>query len=111
MPLFLLLVDGAADDDAATDARVRAWIARGTSAGVVRGGGTLSPGPLRVLRGAGVTVTVRGGERAGPRRAVLFEAEDEPSALAWAAACPGEGALGLYGVDDEAGGDWVVLRE
>lgn len=104
MPRFLLLIEAEREEDGThgeTSRRIHEWIRRGREVGVVQGRARLSNPRLRIERGGGVTVVVAcGGSAPAAARALVFEAEDDSSALSWASGCPGEGGLSLFGLDD-----------
>lgn len=101
MPAFLLVIERERTATADGAEQLQAWLLRGVRAGVIRGELAVGDPRLRVVREGGVTVAVEDGAHSlKPERVVVFEAEDDKSALAWAAGCPGEGALELYGIAD-----------
>lgn len=103
MPRFLLLIDQQPQEPQGHESeagRVSEWMARGRAAGVVQARADLGETRLRVVREGGVTVVVSTGRSTAAARVLVFEAEDEASALAYAAGCPGEASLSLFGLED-----------
>jgi hypothetical protein len=76
------------------------WLARGVAAGVIQSHASLESPQLRVLREGGIPLAVESSAHA-PRDVILFEAEDGPSALVFAASCPGQATVSLSRVDAE----------
>jgi hypothetical protein len=94
MPRYLMLVEAGAPLDE--------WVAHGVAAGVIQTHAALQSPSMRVLREGGIPLAV---ETAGnaPHDVVMFEAQDGPSALVFAASCPGRATVSLFKVDAGAG--------
>jgi hypothetical protein len=94
MPRYLMLVEAGAPLDE--------WVAQGVAVGVIQAHAGLQS-RTRVLRDGGIPLAVEASNNA-PHDVILFEAQDGPSALVFAATCPGRAALSLFKVD--ANSNW-----
>ncbi len=106
----MLVEPGPFDSAQGTREPIEEWVARGVAAGVIQAHAALKSPRLRVLREGGIPLAVEDSANAiGPNAVIVFEAEDGPSALVFAAGCPGQAALSLFKMDSPGCDSWAVL--